>query len=821
MGGLSIGMLAFLYAQQIRLPANISIVLTESTTDSIKIYYNIGRGWNEEDSTSTKLSGQKEVVKLGLPLKQIDHYRIDTAAGDARIVMNQLCFESMLRSICWNARELADKMVPFNGVVSYGLVENGLEIVTLGNDPYFAFEGNDTLYHSQVAKPGRLALVVWSIILAGLLYISWLLCQWRGFSIIKSAYRTARERGFAMGIGQASMVFSLLCIVIALSWVGVYELGPWVYLPLIVLVTIIVLVGAGSEFSPMGYLKSILAQLGSQNVSRYEVLLVSLLIILPSVFFLLMTWNQEFPNIGDHEYHRGANKRAYYELRHHYMLLSFLVIGLVISVMVGKIWLYCILAIASLVWVGSSIELHSILYRYPGGGRFISAPLIRLALGEWLSIFNASRLTNFASIVMWLLVLRPLLIGKWPSISILPFALMLFYQAEMVYFFTSVYLEPWALILIALTLELLLVNPGKNAYLKACLLLGMAAIIKEPAIFFVPWFWLAGRPWAKGLTHFKNAVLVGIASILPFIIYYLVRQEHGVSRYKSIGFEYLFSESWWTEMGYRMSFHLGTSGLILMLGVALLWLYFLVKKRHGIDRLSLVCIIGASMTVFFMFNLDFSGHTYTGYFRFYLPMYVLMIAPVLLLSFSTKRRKSSNSFVGLVSLCVVIGHGPKLFDYLSLTFSHDAARNFTEHYDSPVFLPIRALVDKAEKAGALKPGVAEFIHVNHVTGWNQPESGYKDLDRRYDLRMEGQYLCECSDENAVVLAPFVYYTGLNKRLLDPEAETVDQLPREFIKRWDQMRSIRSQCLASLKKTCDFYAQEDVKGEAVGGIGIRY
>ncbi len=821
-GFLSLGILVLLFSQQIRFPAFISISLTEATPGAIKIYYNIGRGWNEGDSTSEEVSGEAEVLKFALSLKRIEHYRIDTAPGDTRIVIDRLCFESISGSICWDAGELAEKMVPFNEVVSYGLIDNGLEIVTAGKDPYFAFRGNDTLYHSQVARPGQVALVLLSIILAGLTYAAWSLMRWRGFSILNRYHQEARARQYSLGIGQSAMVFSLLSITISMSWLGVYELGPWVYVSIIVLVLAMVRIGSEPEFSPTDYFASVFHRLRSQDAGRLEIVLVSLLIILPSVFLLTSTWNQEFPNIGDHEYHREANKHAYFVIRNHYLLLSLLLIGLFLSTLIGKVWLYCCVAIASLVWVGSSIELHTIFYRYPGGGRFINAPMVRLALGqESLGIFDASRLTNLASIAAWLFILRPLVVRKWPSISILPFALILFYQAEMIYFFTSVYLEPWALILMALALELLLIKPGANTYLKSCLLLGMAAIIKEPVVFFIPWFWLAGRPWAKGGKHFRNAVLVGVASVLPFIIYYLCRATYGVNRFKSIGFEYLFSESWWSEMGYRMAFHLGISGLVLMLLVAILWLYFLIRKHEEIDRLALVCILGASFTVFMMFNLDFSGHTYTGYFRFYLPVYVLLVAPLLYLGFSTQQTIARKTFIGLVSLFVIIGHGPRLFEYLSLTFSHDAARNFTEHYDSPIFLPIKALIEKAEKAGALKPGIAEYIHVNQVTGWNQPESGYKELDKLYDLRVKDQNLCECSNDTKVVIAPFVHYTGLNRRLLDPDFVMVDQLPEKHIQRWTKSLSMRDQCLDSLEQTCDFYAQEDLNGEAIGGIGIRY
>ena len=92
----------------------------------------------------------------------------------------------------------------------------------------------------------------------------------------------------------------------------------------------------------------------------------------------------------------------------------------------------------------------------------------------------------------------------------------------------------------------------------------------------------------------------------------------------------------------------------------------------------------------------------------------------------------------------------------------------------------------------------------------------------YDLRMLAQQVCECADTNKAVIAPFVYYTGLSERLREPQSQEFEQLPRKFVREWVKSLSGRDQCLASLKKTCDFYTEEVLNNEVIGamGIGIR-
>ena len=309
-------------------------------------------------------------------------------------------------------------------------------------------------------------------------------------------------------------------------------------------------------------------------------------------------------------------------------------------------------------------------------------------------------------------------------------------------------------------------------------------------------------------------------------MYYLVRRTFGIHRFQYIGFDYFLTESWWTELTHRLLFHLGWGGMLLLLLVLALWLALLFTRMGQGVKFKLLCIFGAAASIFFLFNADIGGKTFTGYFRFLMPVYLLLVSPLLLTSSIIGQGKLGGwkrlqTKILMVSGLICALHAPTLLGYLSLTTLSDSARNFTEHYDAPIYLPIRSLITKAERAGALELAKPAFLHINHVIGWNQPKEAYGDLDQKYNLRISDKIACACSDKNSAILAPFVHYAGLTSRIMDPAFNGIPQLHPNYIKSWEKVLSIRSQCLASLKATCTFYEEEAVGGQVVGAIGVLY
>ena len=127
-----------------------------------------------------------------------------------------------------------------------------------------------------------------------------------------------------------------------------------------------------------------------------------------------------------------------------------------------------------------------------------------------------------AAAVIWLFVLRPWLVGRWPDLRVLAFAVAIFWQQDVVYYFDSVYMEPWPLVLCLPVIEVL-IDRGEVGAPVACLLIGAAATVKEPAIFALPFVWLAGAPWRGTWSERCRLTGCALAAGVPFVLYFVAR----------------------------------------------------------------------------------------------------------------------------------------------------------------------------------------------------------------------------------------------------------------------------------------------------------
>jgi len=141
--------------------------------------------------------------------------------------------------------------------------------------------------------------------------------------------------------------------------------------------------------------------------------------------YLGLTWHQEFPFLGDHDYHLGTSWAAleFWSKWAPWVVAVFA--SATVATLIGRPRYWPLAAFALL--LGSSIFFarpSDLFARYPALGYFVDAPFNRLF--RWLdspSPLNALRLANACSVIAWLFVLRPIFLKRWPSFDILPFAL--------------------------------------------------------------------------------------------------------------------------------------------------------------------------------------------------------------------------------------------------------------------------------------------------------------------------------------------------------------------------------------------------------------
>lgn len=800
------------------LDANVKITIDTNDPIRIKAYYNTGHGYHEEEAALK--SSVFGVDYLPLPKTRLVGLRLDIETDISQLGIQSICFTSVFASHCWQGESLSEALRPTNNVV----LERKGDIVSetvIGPDPYVELIGDVGGAHQNVAimSPKRIALIITIFSIAFFSVWTFLQSTTVGRWFLNSWFAHVSS-GSPVPLGAVISSYVLCTIVFAGYWSGLYEfwgIGGYLFL-LVCLLTVYQLFSTKHIFS---FKEFELPNDASLNLKAISVAIFCMaLICLPVFLYLIATWNQEFPHIGDHEFHYWSNTMAYSEVKANLGVYGSIIGLLIVATATGFWRLAIILMVAVMFYFDAGSELQDVYSRYPGGGRMLNFLFMHMSVvQDWSSPLNAGRLTNSLAVPIWLLILRPLLLGRWPDWWILPIGLLMFYQAETVYLFTTAYLDPWAAITVLLATELVLRANSQSDYLKACLVLGVGAVIKEQVVFLIPWVWLAGKPWLHDTRRKLLAVIVGACSVLPFVLYYLIRRASGFSRYDYVGIGQVFSWEWQTEFWYRVVFHFGETGLVMLVLVAIFWIFVLMNRNFKQYRFSLLMLFGGLFSLVLLFNLDVGGMAFTGYPRFYLPVLALLAAPLFLLDRFPNRPGWRNAAVVVACSILLFGNLPSLKTAISKTSAPDAARNFNEHYDAPIFLPIKALIETAKEDGALRDGQSIFIRL--VTGWNQPTFVYPHIIRDHPMQVLHDQPCNC-DQGGATLQPFVYPAGLHEigDMYDPETPGYPLLPRQFAPRWSEVNEGKSACLAELKRSCSYYAEQKIGDFVTGAIGVN-
>ena len=832
-------------------PTQLELHYSKVDSEVLTVYFDIGAGFRQSLRGLSEFTEQGK-VSIELPKKTVNKIRLDLDSEDnlrQSIFISQLCLTRKNKKVCWSSKDLNQNFIEMNAISEHSIIGKDLFIEAGGHDPHFSFSIDTSEAHTKISKISKVYFGLFALLLLVLVFLSICLAWFVIFPYLWKAFLSQKKHSFKMPLHVAVACVTLFSLAISGVWLIAYQAGALTWMILFGGVALIALLPSQQSVNLSQLIAIRKTQLffNDHGFNNLKALLFILIIcIAPTVFFLSSTWVQEFPHLGDHEYHLWGNRVAYTAIK--YNLGNFLCSALLvlIGLLIGQLRIMVVLATLLLVSTGiwnispGQIEsdIQGIFSRYPGGSRILASPFVHMSYEfNWNDPLNTGRIVNVLSVPIWLLILRPLIIGRLPSLSLLPFVFVFFWQAEMVYHFSSAYLDIWSVVFVLLAIEKLIVSQTdpdsieSNGYLKACLLLSIACAFKEPAVFLIPWFWLAG--WSLNsireirpnniFQKLYHPCVIGFASVLPFLVYYAARKSFGVSRYTVRGFDYFLTPDWFAEMGNRISFHFGMTGLVMLIIISALWAVILILPAWKSQRWMMLCILGAFITQIFLFNWDQGGVSFTGYYRFYLPAIALFFSPLLLIastSFSLPSNKTK--FVIGLSLLAFLGNSPSLYASLSQLNQPDSIRNFNEHYDAPIYLPIRSLIKTAEKAGVLE-GDNREIYINHVTSWNQPAFVYADLLVKYKLRMEKDLKCSCSSSNPTVLAPYVYFSGLNEHLEQQSIEQIKRIPQhqaKYVSRWREVNYSHQQCVAEIDRTCQYVAKEKLSdGTIIGAIGV--
>jgi hypothetical protein len=556
--------------------------------------------------------------------------------------------------------------------------------------------------------------------------------------------------------------------------------------------------------------------------------LIGLIALAPLAADFLLGWRREFPFSGDSWFHVGQSYRMALWwlspvhsaavkvpglddvrsllLRPLMLLISrVVVLGVVavLTVVIYRRWRAAALVFASVVILAWGCMEATIFLRYPGARYLLDLPLLGPAFAvDDLEL--AGRLSNLSGAVCWLFVLRPWLTGRWPDLRILPVALLLLWQKDVIYYFDSVYLEPWGIVLSLLAAEVLF-DKGRTGAPLACLLIGAAATVKEPFIFALPLIWLAGAPWRTTGREFVRLSAAAVAAGVPFLLYYAARKnvpladmesERGVHFGASLHGLAQYADEFIKQMTFAFP---GSSGILAV--AALATIFVMLWRVRAERRLALACVFAAGCLIAAIFVFDTGSQRWAGYFRFLLYPLPFFACGVMLLAQTLQPRVS-------LLLAAVIGvlQIPSAYTALARSMGPPSERNFVEHYDSPLVFPIKSLTNEARRAGVLPAGAPIAANSIDNTLRTFPGSGIT-------YGPVGELYCQCEVSRPKVLALFIRFTNMSQSL----ASRTDPPDSRFGK-WQATDARRQVCLATMKQSCAHVFSRFEAGELTGALG---
>ncbi|HMC22630.1 MAG TPA: hypothetical protein VKL19_12335 [Thermoanaerobaculia bacterium] len=472
----------------------------------------------------------------------------------------------------------------------------------------------------------------------------------------------------------------------------------------------------------------------------------------PAFVYLALTWSQEFPYGGDQTYHNGAALEAYA----FWWWLPWLgaIAALVIVVRWPQLALpgLILLALVSIA-AGSALSFAG---RYPGTLHFVAVPLRVL---PFRSPLNVERLLNVLSIPVWLLVLRPLIVRRAADISALAISLFLFWQKDNVYYFTSGYLEPWAIVLL-LTAGEHLVRFGPEMIWRPILLIGAAAMVKEHVILSLPVIALVYFPFRASRRERIHYVLTVAAAVVPFVLFFFVRGSFKTWR-GAWPLVDAFSGEHLAAFAHRVQLEFGAAiPVVIFASCALLVL--------GMRNRAFAALLVAALLDWLFFFTASVQQPWAGYPRTNLvPLAYAAIA----LGYVVERSK----MIGVITLLALIAvlNGIVLLPFLRDATRPDDARNFFEHSDAPIFYPIREglrLLAPNEPVALLNNG--KWTYFFFYPGPIQEQ--YPDLAASHKILVKSfagdQQRCRCTADGAN-LALFI---RVDNPTIESEAERCRQ-----------------------------------------------
>jgi hypothetical protein len=123
---------------------SLEIELASPQNDTWQVFYDLGQGYNEKDSSTARLkkSGAAKIISFDLIDRNINSLRIDPGVHAGNIQIRSITYRVGKSSRIWSAKEISGEFRPLNQISSFIEDKGILRIKSTGRDPYFEYSGD-------------------------------------------------------------------------------------------------------------------------------------------------------------------------------------------------------------------------------------------------------------------------------------------------------------------------------------------------------------------------------------------------------------------------------------------------------------------------------------------------------------------------------------------------------------------------------------------------------------------------------------------------------------------------------------------------------
>ena len=122
----------------------LNMVTIAPLTDTFQVFYDLGYGFNEQDSVTVSVSGKDVVQKISfnLPSGMFKNLRIDPGTYPLELKIYSIELKTLFFNKKWIPSEIAESFNPANHISRFEDTGDFLSLFSTGNDPHFVYNND-------------------------------------------------------------------------------------------------------------------------------------------------------------------------------------------------------------------------------------------------------------------------------------------------------------------------------------------------------------------------------------------------------------------------------------------------------------------------------------------------------------------------------------------------------------------------------------------------------------------------------------------------------------------------------------------------------